>query len=297
MAQADVCVLVPHFKDEYWLSVGYGLEQEARSQGVALNLQEAGGYLAQETQTAQVNSCVDTGAEAILIGAVSSDQPDLLAAVARAARTIPVIGLVNELHSDALSGAVGVDWRDMGLAVGDELARLYPKGDGAPVAALISGPTQSGWVGPLEAGLREGLSQSSVTIGAVYAADTSLRAQFASTADALSAKPPPDILIGSAPAIEAAMGILAAEPDRPAPVLIATYVSHSVWRGLSSGQVAAAPFDDPALQGRMAIRMLTAQQQGEPPSGVVGPDIRLMRKGALPDTMPLSPASYYPIVN
>ncbi len=31
-----VCVVVPHFKDEYWLSVGYGLIEEARLTGTEL---------------------------------------------------------------------------------------------------------------------------------------------------------------------------------------------------------------------------------------------------------------------
>lgn len=307
-AAAPVCVLVPHFKDEYWLSVGYGLEQEAAAQGATLWLREAGGYRARESQIAQLGACVAQGAGAVLIGAVTSDHPALLAAVGRAAAKVPVFGLVNDLKSDALSGAVGVDWADMGAAVGDELARLYPAG-GAPVrAVLVSGPPEAGWTAPVEQGLRRHLAASSVRIGAVYAADTGLREQFDQTEAALSAGAV-DVFIGSAPAVEAAMGWLAAHPDAPRPRLFSTYISHSVQRGLMGGAVEFAAFDDPEEQGRMALRLVAAYLAGEqmaeqdgPQTGPqtatparTGPAVRPLRAGTPePAAIRLSPPDYFP---
>lgn len=294
-ALADpVCVLVPHFKDEYWLSVGYGLEQEAAAQGVTLWLREAGGYRAREHQIAQLDACVADGAGAVLIGAVTSDHPALLAAVDRAAARVPVFGLVNDLRSDALSGAVGVDWADMGRAVGDELARLYPAGGRPVTAVLISGPQEAGWTAPVEQGLRARLAASSVVIGAVYAADTGLREQFAQTDAALSAGPV-EVFIGSAPAAEAAMGWLATHPDAPRPAIFSTYISHSVRRGLMAGAVAFAPFDDPEEQGRMALRMVRDTQRVAAPAQRIGPPVRPLRGGSpQAAAVRLSPADYFP---
>ena len=39
-----LCALFPHLKDSYWLSVNYGMVQEAKRQGVALTILQAGGY-------------------------------------------------------------------------------------------------------------------------------------------------------------------------------------------------------------------------------------------------------------
>lgn len=36
-----ICVLVPHFKDEYWLSVAYGIETRAAETGLTVHFFEA----------------------------------------------------------------------------------------------------------------------------------------------------------------------------------------------------------------------------------------------------------------
>ena len=79
-----LCVLVPHFKDEYWLSVANGIETRAALRGLHVRFFEAGGYRALQGQIAQLDSCQALQPGAILIGAVSSDDPALLAAVADA---------------------------------------------------------------------------------------------------------------------------------------------------------------------------------------------------------------------
>ena len=288
-------MLVPHFKDEYWLSVGFGLEQEARAAGLELHFHEAGGYRARENQIAQLDACAAAGAEAILIGTVTSDHPDLLAAVPRAAQKAPVYALVNALDSDALSGRVGVDWHEMGLTVGRALAAAHPAGSPPQKAVLVSGPRESGWVLPLETGLRTALAGSAVRIVDRRFSDTGPRDQFETVAEVFDSFPDLDMLIGSAPAIEAAMGILATHPDRNRPELVATYVTHSVRRGLGSGQIVLAPFDDPVGQGRMAIRMILADGAG---SGNIPGEIRLIRRGdPSAQKLPLSPADYFPSID
>lgn len=285
---AGLCVLVPHFKDEYWISVGFGLEAEARRRHLSLSLHEAGGYRALDRQIAQLDACAADDSAAVLIGAVSRDDPALLAAVARAARVKPVWGLVNALDSPDLAGRVGVDWRQMGAAVGDYLRARHPSGGPQVTAVLVSGPVQAGWTPLVEGGLRAALRNSAVRLAWVFSADTGLRQQMVQVEAALSLDPAPDYIIGSAPAIEAAMGLLRGRAG-PQPVLIATYVSHSMRRGLQNGQVAALPFDDPVRQGEMAVARA---------SGAVGADdpplaVRLVGQGDAA-SLRLSPAGYMP---
>ena len=40
----EICVSFPHMKDAYWLAVDYGVAEEAKRQGVKMQLVEAGGY-------------------------------------------------------------------------------------------------------------------------------------------------------------------------------------------------------------------------------------------------------------
>ncbi len=46
-----ICAIYPHLKDTYWLSVNYGMVEEARRLGVNFTLYESGGYpnLARQT--------------------------------------------------------------------------------------------------------------------------------------------------------------------------------------------------------------------------------------------------------
>ncbi len=281
--------MVPHFKDEYWLSVGFGLKEEAAATGVNLLFYESGGYHALQRQVALLKTCVEKGSDAILLGAVSADAPDLLDAVENTSAFLPVLALVNELHSPHIAASIGVDWRDMGRVVGQFLAARHPAGTVTMHAGFVTGPADSGWSPLLESGLRDGLLGSSVRIEITRRADTGLREQLREVEATLAAAPNLDYLIGSAPAIEGAMG-LAVRSDTKFPKMIATYISHSVRRGLQSGKVIAVPFDDPVLQGRLGVRTALRSIHGEIPTTMVGPPIVLIDVDH-PDTIPLSPAS------
>lgn len=292
------CVLVPHFKDEYWLSVGFGLEQEAARQNVELLIYEAGGYNALSDQIKQIDLCAKAGVDAILLGGVSSDDHALMAAVTQVARDIPVFGLVNEFHAKALRGQVGVNWRDMGYAIGRHLSELHPAGSPPKTAVLISGPAAAGWTGPLEVGLRAGLLGSTVRIVEVLGADTGLRQQLALVETALQRHPDADYLIGSAPAIEAAIGIFATREGQPHPLLLSTYISHTVLRGLMNGNVFAAAFDDPMMQGVMAVKQAVSLQGNGDPAKMIGPDIQILsHTDAHLDQVRISPSDYFPAIH
>jgi len=292
-----ICVLVPHFKDEYWLSVGYGLEQEARLNGINLLFFEAGGYQSRAEQIAQLKECAARRVDAILIGAVTSDHDELLSAIHDVSGKVPVLGLVNELRSNDLSGRIGVDWAQMGLVLGRYLAELHPAGSTPQQAVLISGPAEAGWVGPLEQGLRDGLTGSSIEVAGVFGADTGLRQQLASVEEAFATFPDIDLLIGSAPAIEAAIGLIGATNNPAGVELASTYISHTIKRSVMNGRVLAVPFDDPTQQGALAIRqVLKVLNQGQR-AGQVGPEIALInsKNNRITDVV-LSPADYFPVI-
>ena len=53
-----ICVSFPHMKDAYWLAVDYGVAEEAKRQGVKMQLVEAGGYTELKKQISQIEDCV-----------------------------------------------------------------------------------------------------------------------------------------------------------------------------------------------------------------------------------------------
>lgn len=292
-AEPSLCVLVPHFKDEYWLSVAHGIEGRAQERGLHVHFFEAGGYQAREQQIRDLDACRDMGADAILLGAVTSDHPDLLAAVARIAADRPVIGLVNALDAPKLAARIGVDWREMGLLLGQRLAELHPPGSPPQRAILLTGPEESGWVSLLEGGLEAGLANSAVTIAAVYRADTGASEQLRLLERALAVEALPDLIIGDGPAIEAAMALFA-EPGVDGPALAATYVTHNVARGLLGGRIVAVPYDDPQAQGALAVDAAVGALSGLRRPEMAGPPIRVLASPSDARQIQLSPPGYFP---
>ncbi|RWL85589.1 MAG: TMAO reductase system periplasmic protein TorT, partial [Mesorhizobium sp.] len=67
----NLCVLFPHLKDSYWVSVDYGIVEEAKRLGVKLTVLQAGGYDALPKQLSQYDDCVASGAQGILVAAIS----------------------------------------------------------------------------------------------------------------------------------------------------------------------------------------------------------------------------------
>lgn len=291
-AGPTICVVVPHFKDEYWLSVGFGLQQEAAATNVRLRVYESGGYHALAHQIELLDACIAQGAKAILFGAVSADDTALLDAIEKTSQTVPVLALVNELRSEHLKTSIGVDWRDMGATVGQYMAARHPSGSPPMRAAVVTGPADSGWSPLLEAGLQAALASSSVRIVETRHADTGLREQLREVEAVLAAYPNVDYLIGSAPATEGAMGLRSRATGR-FPDLIATYISHSVRRGLQGGSVQAVPFDDPVQQGRLGLRAALNALSGSNDDNAMGLKIRLIETGTQEATeIELSPAGF-----
>ena len=55
-------------KDAYWMAVNYGVVDESRRMGVTMQLVEAGGYVNLNKQISQIEDCVESGSDAVVIG-------------------------------------------------------------------------------------------------------------------------------------------------------------------------------------------------------------------------------------
>lgn len=107
-----LCALLPHGKDHYWWGVSWGLAEEAKRQGVHLGIYEAGGYENLPRQRQQLLDCVTNKADALIIGAISSEGlNDLVLQLKNS--DIPVIGLINGIKSDAITARSSVSFADM----------------------------------------------------------------------------------------------------------------------------------------------------------------------------------------
>ncbi|SED28118.1 monosaccharide ABC transporter substrate-binding protein, CUT2 family [Rhodobacter sp. 24-YEA-8] len=266
----QLCILYPHLKDSYWLSVNHGMAEEARRLGVGFTLYEAGGYPNLARQIEQAEACVAAGADALIIGTVSYD--GMTPVLTRIARTMPVIAAVNDIAPEGISAKASVPWREMGAAAGKALAARHPKGSAPVSVAWFPGPEGAGWVRFVDEGFRAALADSSARITEVRHGDTGREEQVLLIEDVLEATPWPDYLVGSGPMAEAAVSILRAR-GRDDVGIVSDYMTHAVHRGILRGKILAAPSDFPVLQGRLAVEMAVRAIEGKLDIRHAGPAI------------------------
>jgi periplasmic protein TorT len=160
-----ICASIPHLKDDYWLSVNFGLVDEAKRLGIALNLYEAGGYENLATQQSQIAECMAKhNAQALIIGAISADGLNSVIAD-YSDKGLPVIDLINGINSDKIAARVAADFYDMGLAAGKYLTTLQQDTSKAAKVAWFPGPAGAGWVATGDKGFRAALNGSALSIG------------------------------------------------------------------------------------------------------------------------------------
>jgi len=291
-AHWHLCAIFPHIKDEYWLSVAYGMAEEARRLGVSLSISETGGYRSVEAQARRLDDCKG---DAAIIGSVSYDSPLILSAIAEVAKRMPVIAAINDVGSPVIAAKVGVSWSDMGRAVGRYLAEEHPKGSAPRSAVVATGPREAGWVTFLSHGLESELERSSVTLRETGWADTGPQEQMELAEEILGNGKSADYFIGSAPAAEAVVSLKRIRDLSPGMSIIATYFTQAVRRGIMRGRIEAAPFDDPTLQGRLSVEYAVRAIEGNVDHRQIGPSISIATKGSLPPSSALAPADFDPV--
>ena len=114
-------------KDAYWLGVDYGVAEEAKRLGVKMNLVDAGGYTELNKQISQIEDCVASGAQAVVIGAISFDGLNNLVSEIRK-KNIPVIDVIDGISSPDVSAKSLVSFYTMGSSAGEYLAKKHPAG-------------------------------------------------------------------------------------------------------------------------------------------------------------------------
>ena len=291
-----LCVIYPHLKDAYWLSVNYGMVEEANRLGVSFDLYEAGGYPNLARQIEQVEACGKRGMDALILGPVSYD--GLTPAVLEIARQMPVIDAVNDMDDAGVAAKATVSWREMGAEAGRVIAQRHPKGSAPMRLAWFPGPKGAGWVQFVERGFRDAVADSSAQIVATRFGDTGMEQQVLLVEDVLDKVPDIDYLVGSGPMAEAAISVLRARGLTDQIGIVSTYMSHGVYRGIKRGRILAAPTDFAVLQGRLAVELAVRAIEGKLKVRHAGPKIITVTPeniAAIGTAESLAPAAFVPV--
>lgn len=291
-----LCALYPHLKDSYWLSINYGMVQQAKRLDIALRVAEAGGYHQLERQWQQVQDCITWRADAILLGTVAYEEINRrLDAIAD---STPLFGLVNNLASSGIKGRVGVPWYRMGYLTGAFLANRHPPGSPPVTIAWFPGPEQRGGTPESGQGLRQALQQSSVELIASSHGDNDRNVQRTLLQQVLDQHPDLDYIVGSAVLAEVAVNELRKRNLSQPPQIISHYLSHGVYRGLKRGKILMVNTDQMVLQGRLAVDQSVRYLEGMEYHKDIGPPIIQLthdsQKSQPSSHQSLSPAGFTP---
>ncbi|MEX0924314.1 MAG: TMAO reductase system periplasmic protein TorT [Rhodovibrionaceae bacterium] len=268
----EICVSFPHMKDAYWLGVDYGVVEEAKRLGVKLNLVEAGGYTELVNQINQIEDCVASGADAVVIGAISYDGLNNLVSEIRA-QDIPVVDVINGMSSPELSAKSLVSFYTMGAETGRYLAEKHPAGSESVKVGWFPGPAGAGWVEAAHKGFMEAVEGSAVEVLEPRYGDTGKEAQLGLVEDVLQASPDVRYIAGTAVTAEAAQGLIRERGLLGEVELLSFYMTPGVYEGIKRGFILAAPADSMVIQGRIAVDQAVRILEGEDYIKHVGPKI------------------------
>ena len=297
-----ICALVPHLKDAYWIGIDYGLVQQATKLNIKLELFEAGSYYHKKKQLEQLSNCMKGDFDAILLGTVD---PKLIAYY-HGPITKPVIALVNRVDSPTITTRIGVNWYQMGWHAGqfikNDLAQTPTSSHKKQKdLALLTGPEKLGGSDWVDQGVFDALKESDIKISSIRHADNN-RDLYRDQLHHLLDDQSPDYILGSAVAIEAAIGEIGHKHLEGKVKLVSSYLSPGVLRGLFRDKVSFSSDDLVVLQGKLAIDIVVRELEGNAVYGDIGPKIlginaQELNKDKIKNKLSksLAPAHFYPV--
>jgi protein TorT len=246
----NVCILFPHVKDIYWVSVAYGVMEEARHLGIRATLLEAGGYPNLVKQLAQYDDCVALGADAIILSVVSE------AGMANKIkeghdRGTPQVALINPVMNAPVDAKIFVNYGDQAAFAAKYLVERY-KDDGAVNAVVFPGPPGADWANDAARGFRKAVSGSKIKILEEKFADTGKATQLPLVEDALQAHKDIGLLFGVPSMTSVAVEALS-EAGREHVDVMSYIVDEQAARDTASGKILGFVSESPVVQGSIAV--------------------------------------------
>jgi protein TorT len=262
-----ICVSFPHLKDSYWAGVAYGIISEAKRLNQKITLLEAGGYTNLETQLNQVDDCIANGADALIIGPISSHgnakQIDLIRA-----RGIPVIVIITGINTVVDANSLQ-SFATMGFTTCRWIAQQHQSDQEKVKIIWFPGPPSAGWSIAADQGCRQALLGTQVEILDTKWGDTGKAIQLklveaAIQTHVLADQPEFDYIVGTATSIEGAVGALRSRNLDKKVKLVAYYYTPGMDIFIRRGQVDMAPSDQMITQARVSVDQAVRLLEGLP---------------------------------
>lgn len=289
----NICVLFPHMKDSFWVAVAYGVVEEAKRLGVQMTLLQAGGYENLPKQISQWDDCVASGAQAIVTGAISE------AGIARKFQEgldkgIPQISTVNPVADAPLTAKVFVEFDAMGRMTGDYLVKKGVTGN----AVTFPGPQGSGWAEAFNEGFKKSVAASSIKVLDEKFGDSGVAVQQKLVEDALQAYPDMNIIWGTAPTAEAAIGAVEEAGLTDKTTIMSSYENQAMLDAMNKGEILGFATQWPVMEGRIAIDLAVRALEKKPVMAFIQTKPAVVTKetaASIDMAAVLAPAAWQPV--
>jgi protein TorT len=291
-----LCVLFPHMKDSFWVAVAYGIVKQAEAMNVNMTLYEAGGYENLPKQLSQFDDCVASRPDAIIVGAISGAGLSKKFDEAKA-RGIPVVGVTNPLPINAVPAAIYVDFVAMGAVTGEGLLAQAKPGDKLNIVTF-PGPAGSGWAESFNEGFKKAVAKNpNAKILAEKFGDSGVAVQLQLLQDALQAYPNMNVIWGTAPTAEAAIGAVA-EAGRTDMKIVSSYENQAMLDALNRGDILAFATQYPVGEGAVSVDQAVRLIEKKPVMVLAQPLASAIDKTSVPKIrmdLVLAPGSWTPV--
>jgi TMAO reductase system protein TorT len=145
----------PDLNESFWVSMAYGIDQEAKKLGVEVIRVSAGGDANANQQISQLQDLLQRNVDGLIVGATDGDAVRSVVDQA-SSQNVPVVGLSSIPNSDKIASAVGADHYGMGKIQAQCLGgALNGKGE----VAMLGGPAGQSWADNRVKGFKETLAK------------------------------------------------------------------------------------------------------------------------------------------
>lgn len=259
----NICILLPHLKDTWWVGIAAGAMQEAERQGIKASLFQAGGYTEFNKHLSQFDDCMALGVDAILIAAVSEGalKPKIEEAKKRGIKLIAVGNPVSEVPVDtAVFGDYNIDAGVAGRAL---VAHYEAMGKDKARVVNFSGVAGAGWAEQAVRGWTEAFDGTIVELVENKYGETDKSTQLKLVEDTIQTYDDIDAYVGVAVMAEVAPDVLEEAGMSGEVDVLAFYMSEGALNGIKDGTVLGVASNPMVVEAAVAVDLAVRMLEGE----------------------------------
>jgi protein TorT len=261
----------PHLMDPYWVSVLYGIIDEARLCGVDVSVLNAGGYGKVSRQNSQVETLVNKGIDGLIMSAVSFGAltPTLKEA---AKKGVKVLILINDTDMPTPIAKSMTSYYRLGESSADIVVKhakpRLDKGETVTVA-LFPGPGGLSWSTSSLKGFKGRIKDlgldDKVKVVAEKWGHSEKAVQMKLLEPVLTSNPKLDYVVGNTVFADAAVRAVKQAGRTGRTHVVSTYMAQPVYRGIEAGTIIGAPQEFQQIVARIAVDTMVRTLNGEKP--------------------------------